>query len=140
MTHGEWLAARGERGAARDALAEAVRLYESQGCCSATRAMALAEKAVIELSLDPATAASDAQRALALAPPANAESFSRFTAQAWYATGLVREARGDARGARDAFATAAVQFAGSLGDAHPDTVRARAAIERAATRVAARTN
>ena len=72
----------------------------------------------------------DAASARELAPPLEADSFSRFAGSAWYATAQVFEARGRFREARDAFATAAVQFAGALGDTHPDTVRARAGIAR----------
>jgi len=64
------------------------------------------------------------------APPVEAESFSRFTGRAWYLTGLVHEHRRQMPEARDAFATAAVQFAGALGDSHFDTLRAREAMVR----------
>ena len=67
----------------------------------------------------------DAASARELAPQPEADSFSRFAGSAWYVSALVFEARGRPREARDAFATAAVQFAGALGDTHPDTVRAR---------------
>jgi hypothetical protein len=50
-------------------------------------------------------------------------------------TALVLEKRGRWREARDAFARAAVQYAGALGDAHPDTLRARDAILRMERRV-----
>jgi hypothetical protein len=48
---------------------------------------------------------------------------------------MVSEKRGAFREARDAFAKAAVQFVGALGESHPDVARARAGIERAAARV-----
>ncbi len=129
MTRAEWLAARGDAVAARDALTRVVAQYESQNCCRATRSLALAERAMLGLG-DPDTAGADAARARELAPPPEADSFSRFTGSAWYASALVFEARGEVREARDAFATAAVQFAGALGDTHPDTLRARAGIAR----------
>jgi tetratricopeptide (TPR) repeat protein len=130
LTRAEWLAARGDSAAARDALTKVLSLYESQNCCRATRSLALAERAMLELDdLDDADA--DATSARELAPLPEADSFSRFTGSAWYATALVLEARGKFREARDAFATAAVQFAGALGDSHADTVRARAGIARA---------
>ena len=72
-------------------------------------------------------AAADARDARDLAPQIADESFSRFTGRAWFVTGLVYEHQGRRREARDAFATAAVQFAGAVGDAHPDTA-ARAAM------------
>ena len=61
-------------------------------------------------------AAADARAARDLAPQIADESFSRFTGRAWFVTGLVYEAQGRRREARDAFATAAVQFAGAVGD------------------------
>ncbi|HYJ39950.1 MAG TPA: protein kinase [Steroidobacteraceae bacterium] len=129
LTRAEWLAARGETAAARDALTRVLGLYESQNCCRATRSLVLAERAMLELDdLDNADA--DAARARELAPLPEADSFSRFTGSAWYVTALAFEARGKFREARDAFATAAVQFAGALGDTHADTARARAGIAR----------
>ena len=137
MTRAQWLAARGDTVAARDALTKVLALYESQNCCSANRALALAERAMLELGdLDKADA--DAASARQLAPQPEADSFSRFAGSAWYASAQVFETRGKVREARDAFATAAVQFAGALGDTHPDTVRARAGIAR--TSVAATKN
>jgi hypothetical protein len=76
------------------------------------------------------TADADAASARELAPSLESDSFSRFAGSAWYASALVFEARGKFPEARDAFATATVQFAGALGDTHPDTVRARAGIAR----------
>ena len=129
MTRAELLAARGETAAARDALTKVLALYESQNCCRATRSLALSERAMLGLGdLDAADA--DAASARELAPPLEADSFSRFAGSAWFASAQVFEARGKHREARDAFATAAVQFAGAVGDTHPDTVRARAGIAR----------
>ena len=136
MTRAEWLAARGDTTAARDALTRVLGLYESQNCCRATRSLALAERTMLEPGGD--TADADAASARDLAPPPEADSFSRFAGSAWYASALAFETRGKHSEARDAFATAAVQFAGALGDTHRDTVRARAGISR--TSVAATKN
>jgi len=133
MTRGQWLAARGDSRAARETFTDALTRYESQACCAATRSFIHAERAELELDTDPDAAASDADRARALAPPSAAESFSRYTGRAWYVTGLVREKGRQWREAREAFATAAVQFAGAVGENHPDTLLARAAIARAST-------
>jgi eukaryotic-like serine/threonine-protein kinase len=132
MTRAEWLAARGNAGAAHEALTRAIALYESQGCCRATRSQALAERALLELDEAPDSAAADAASARELAPPIDADSFSRFTGKAWYASARVLEKQGKTREARDAFARAAVQFAGALGEAHPETARSRAGIARMA--------
>jgi len=139
LTRAEWLAARGDTAAARDVLTRVLALYESQNCCRATRSLALAERAMLELD-DLATADADAARARELAPAPEADSFSRFTGSAWYASALVFEARGKSREARDAFATAAVQFAGALGDTHADTVRARTGIARMSAAVTKKDN
>ena len=85
---------------------------------------------------DVAAAAGDAEKARALAPQVDDESFSRFTGRAWYLTGLVYERQHKLREARDAFATAAVQCAGSLGDTHPETLRVRAAMTRVSSGLA----
>jgi serine/threonine-protein kinase len=132
MTRAEWLAARGDLQAAREGFGHALALYESQNCCRATRALVLAERAEAELDVDLAAAAADSESARELAPAIEAESFSRFTGLAWYASGRVFEKQGKPRDARDAFARAAVQFAGALGESHPETLRARAGIDRAA--------
>ena len=79
------------------------------------------------------SAAADTRRAVELAPSRDDESFSRFTGSAWFASGRLHELQGRAREARDAYAVAAVQFAGSLGEEHPDTRLARQAISRSAT-------
>ena len=78
-------------------------------------------------------AAADARSARESAPQITDESFSRFTGRAWFVTGQVYEAQARRDEARDAFATAAVQFAGALGESHPDTLRAREGIARMGT-------
>ena len=136
MTRAALLAAQRRNTQARTELTRAVANYEAQHCCRSHVALALAHRA--ELSLDDgdaAAAAADAARAVELAPSRDSENHSRFTGSAWLAEGRVRESRGQAREARDAFAIAAVQFAGALGDQHPDTLRARDAIARASRMV-----
>ena len=126
--------------------AEAARLYsasianyEAQRCCQAHIALALAERAELAIRAHELGAAtSDVQRARELAPPREAESFSRFTARVWFVTGLLHETRNQTRDARDAYAVAAVQFAGALGHDHADTLRAREAIARVSDRIAAK--
>lgn len=130
MTRAEWLASRGDSRAARETFTDALTRYESQDCCAATRALIHAERAELEMDSDLGAAARDAERARELAPPIAGESFSRFTGRAWYVTGMVHERNRRWREAREAFATAAVQFAGALGEEHPDTLLARAGIER----------
>jgi tetratricopeptide (TPR) repeat protein len=131
ITNAALLAARGNTVGATAELTRALEQYRAQDCCRAHMALALAlrsEVALREGRISDATA--DARSARDLAPQIADESFSRFTGRAWYVTGLVYEAQGRKAEARDAFATAAVQFAGSLGDTHPDTLRAREAMRR----------
>lgn len=131
----DWLAARGDTDDALSAYSRALSLYESQKCCRATRAYLLARRSLLELDRDPAAAAADAASARELAPEVESDMFSRFTGLAWYATGRVHEQRRQWREARDAYAQSAVQFAGSVGDTHPDTLRSRDAMSRLAERI-----
>ena len=122
---------------ARPLFTRAIEAYEAQRCCFAQISYALAQRGELEVQDgDVAAAARNLERARSLAPPAAAGSFSRFTARAWYATGTLYEAQRRMREARDAFATAAVQSAGAVGDRHPDTLRARDAHERVSNHLA----
>jgi hypothetical protein len=139
MTRAELRARQHNGPEARTLFARAIEAYEAKKCCAGPISYALSQRGeVAVLDGDLAAAAADIERARALAPPVEAESFSRFTGRAWYATGLLHERRGQVREARDAFAVAAVQFAGSLGEQHPDTLLARDAISRAAGRLLAK--
>ncbi|MDF3021065.1 MAG: hypothetical protein K0Q92_2368 [Steroidobacteraceae bacterium] len=136
MTWAALLAAQRRDAEAMKLFTDSIANYQAQRCCQAHISLALAERAELNLRFGDLDAAEDdARRARELAPPREAESFSRFTGRAWYVNGLLHEARGRAREARDAFATAAVQFSGALGEQHPDTLRARDAISRAADRL-----
>jgi serine/threonine protein kinase len=137
LTRAVLLGAEGRNDDARALYGHIIDSYAARGCCQPMTAFALSQRAELALRDGDATAAGhDAERARAFAPPADSASFSRFTGNAWYATGLVREAAHDALGARAAFAAAAVQFAGALGDTHAETRRARAALERVARAMA----
>jgi hypothetical protein len=133
MTRAALLDAQDRKAEARAELTRAVSNYEAQHCCRAHVALALAHRS--ELALDEgdlASAADDAARAVKLAPSRDSENYSRFTGSAWLAEGRVRETQRRLREARDAYAIAAVQLAGALGEGHSDTLRAREAISRAA--------
>lgn len=130
MTRAQWLAAGGQLHAAREGLGKVLAMYESQKCCRATRSWALSDRALLELDDDLDAASADVAAARELAPPIEDESFSRFTGAAWHASGRVLEKQGRFREARDAYAVAAVQYAGSVGDTHPDTLQARAGVAR----------
>jgi serine/threonine-protein kinase len=131
ITNGALLAARGNWQGANAELTRALTQYRAQDCCRAHMALALALRSEVALNEGRISdAAADARNARELAPQIADESFSRFTGRAWFVTGLVYEAQGRRPEARDAFATAAVQFAGAVGDTHPDTLRAREGIDR----------
>jgi serine/threonine protein kinase len=126
------LAGLGSNAEARELFRKAIASYESVDCCHPQIAFALAQHAEAWLADgDVEAAAADVARARELAKASGKDSFSRFAGRAWYVTGRVEESRGNARAARDAYATAAVQLAGSIGDTHPETLRARDAIARA---------
>jgi tetratricopeptide (TPR) repeat protein len=124
-------AARGNHIEAHRQYTQAISNYQAQGCCRANQAWALALRGEMALhDQDLESAAADAARARELAPAIVTESFSRLTGRAWYLSGRVDERRQQLREARDALATAAVQFSGALGDSHHDTLLARAAMGR----------
>jgi tetratricopeptide (TPR) repeat protein len=125
------LAARGNSQSATAELTRAIAQYRAQECCRAHIALSLAMRSEVALGEGRVSdAAADARAARELAPQITDESFSRFTGSAWFATGLVYESQGRSREAREAFATAALQFAGAVGETHPDTLRAREAMAR----------
>jgi serine/threonine protein kinase len=116
---------------ATELLTQSIAEYQAQSCCRAHIAYALALRAELALKAgDLARAAGDAASAIENAPAIDEGSFSRFTGRAWYVSGLVREAQGRHREAREAFTTAASQFGGALGDSHADALLARAAMSR----------
>jgi len=130
-------AARGDRAGARRRLTQAISNYQAQDCCRANQAWALALRGELALQDgDLEAAASDARRARELAPAVETESFSRFAGRAWYLSGKLHEQQRQLREARDAYATAAVQFAGALGDSHHDTLLAREGMNRVSSLVA----
>ncbi|HEU5136016.1 MAG TPA: serine/threonine-protein kinase [Steroidobacteraceae bacterium] len=131
LTNAALLAARGNSRGATAELGRALAQYQAQDCCRAHMALTLAMRGEVALREGRISdAMTDTRAARELAPQITDESFSRFTGRAWFVTGLVYEAKGRRREARDAFATAAMQFAGALGETHPDTLLARAALAR----------
>jgi serine/threonine protein kinase len=133
MARASVLAKQGRSREATTLLTKSVEEYQAQSCCRAHIALALALRAELAANEgDLARAADDAKLAIENAPAIGDESFSRFTGRAFFVSGLVNEMRGLRREAREAFATAAAQFEGSLGGAHADTVLAREAVNRMA--------
>ena len=134
ITNGALLAASGNTVGANAELTRALEQYRALECCRSHMALSLALRAEVALREGRISdAAADARSARESAPQITDESFSRFTGRAWFVTGQVYEAQARRDEARDAFATAAVQFAGALGESHPDTLRAREGIARMGT-------
>jgi eukaryotic-like serine/threonine-protein kinase len=137
MTRAALLAAQRRSAQARELFTRAIAAYEAQGCCSAHISLALAQRGELEVQDgELESAGGNLERSRSLAPKVAAGSYSRFTARAWYATGTLYEAQSRTRDARDAFATAAAQFAGAVGEGHPDTLRARDALLRTSNHLA----
>ncbi|HEV7608191.1 MAG TPA: protein kinase [Steroidobacteraceae bacterium] len=131
LTNAALLAARGNSRGATAELTRALAQYRAQDCCRAHMALSLAMRGELALRDGRVSdAATDARDARELAPQIANDSFSRFTGRAWFVTGLIYENQGKRREARDAFANAAAQFAGSVGEKHGDTLRAREALQR----------
>jgi serine/threonine protein kinase len=131
ITNAALLAAQGNLSGAAGEVTRALEQYRAQDCCRAHMALSLALRGEVALREGRISDANtDARSARDLAPQITDESFSRFTGRAWFVTGLVYEAQGRRQEAREAFATAAVQFAGAVGETHPDTLRAREAMNR----------
>jgi serine/threonine protein kinase len=131
MSRAAVLAKQGMSREATDLLTKSIAEYQAQSCCRAHVANALALRAELAANAgDLERAAADAASAIENAPATDGGSFSRFTGRAWYVSGLVHEKHGRHAQAREAFATAASQFAGALGDTHPDTLLAREGMSR----------
>jgi tetratricopeptide (TPR) repeat protein len=122
-------AARGDLAAAATQSADAIAAYEKLDCCEGPRALGLALRAeVLAKGARLDEAAGDAVRSVEVAKRAQAqEAFSVYTGRALRALAFVRAAQGRHRDAAAAYELAAQHFANTLGSAHPDTVRARAA-------------
>jgi tetratricopeptide (TPR) repeat protein len=101
--------------------------YTKLDCCSGPRSQALVARATVRLAdrqLD--AAARDAQEAVRFAQQAQGQlPSSSTTGQAWLMLAQVEQAEGRADEARRAYALAVRNLVATLGEQHPDTVRAR---------------
>jgi tetratricopeptide (TPR) repeat protein len=101
--------------------------YTKLDCCSGPRAQALVARAsalAAERQLD--AAARDAQDAVKFAQQAQGQlPSSSVTGQAWLALAQVEQTQGRTAEAQRAYAQAARQLVETLGERHPDTLRAK---------------
>jgi serine/threonine-protein kinase len=120
-------AAQGRSDDAYASLSKVIANYSRLGCCASARAQALVGRAEINLSngrLDAAVA--DASQALQFAQQAQGRtSHSNITGSAWLSLGQIRQAQGRAELAGKAYALAAQHLSNTLGQEHPDTLRAK---------------
>jgi eukaryotic-like serine/threonine-protein kinase len=122
-----------DRGRSQDASALFSQLMEDYArldCCVDSRARILigrAEGSLSEHQLDRASA--DAERALEFARAAQGHTpYSFVTGRAWLTIGQVRQAQNRPEEAKKAYASAVNHLSHTLGEQHPDTVRARTAV------------
>ena len=124
---GQLCAAEGRSADAAAMLTDAIDSYEKLGCCHAAKALALISRAQIALAdrhFDPAAA--DAMSALVIARSAQGQApFSNATGSAWFVLGRIRQAQGRLTEARRAYELAAKHLANTVGEQHPDTLRAK---------------
>jgi tetratricopeptide (TPR) repeat protein len=124
---GQLWAAQGRAADGTAMLTDAIDSYKKLGCCHAAKALALISRAEISLALahlDPAAA--DAMSALEIAQGAQGTApFSNATGSAWLMLGRVRQAQGRFAEARRAYELATKHLVNTLGEQHPDTLRAR---------------
>jgi len=118
------------RGRVADAVAAFTRVLDSYtklDCCTGPRGQALIVRSAAfaaDHKLD--AAARDANDAIKFAQQAQGQlPTSSVTGQAWLALARVEQAQGHPEEARRAYALAARNLHETLGDEHPDTVRAR---------------
>jgi eukaryotic-like serine/threonine-protein kinase len=118
------------RGRVADAVAAFTRVLDSYtklDCCTGPRGQALIVRSAAfaaDHKLD--AAARDANDAIKFAQQAQGQlPTSSVTGQAWLALARVEQAQGHPEEARSAYALAARNLHETLGDEHPDTVRAR---------------
>lgn len=108
-------------------LLDQAALYTKLDCCSGPRSQALVARAGVRLTehqLD--AAAHDAQDAVKFAEQGQGQlPSSSTTGQAWLMLAEVEQAQGRAGEARHAYDLAVRNLLETLGEQHPDTVRAR---------------
>jgi serine/threonine protein kinase len=130
LVQGQVSAGRGQLSQAVTAFTEVIDNYAKLDCCSGPRAQALVARAsalVTDRQLD--AAAKDAQQALTFAQRAQGQlPSSGVTGQAWLMLADVRQAQGRNAEANQAYALAVRHLVDTLGEQHPDTLRARQAL------------
>jgi tetratricopeptide (TPR) repeat protein len=119
-----------EQGRSSDAVAAFTRIddrYTKLDCCPGPHGQALIERAAA-LAADHqyVAAARDAKAAIEFAQQAQGQlPSSSLTGQAWLALARAEQAQGHSNEARHAYTLAARNLVETLGEQHPDTLRAR---------------
>ena len=118
------------QGRSSDAVAAFTRVHDSYtklDCCPGPHGLALIERAAaLVASRQFDAAVRDAQAGIKLAQQAQGRlPSSSLTGQAWLALAQVEQAQGHTDAARRAYTLAVRNLVETLGEQHPDTVRAR---------------
>jgi serine/threonine protein kinase/tetratricopeptide (TPR) repeat protein len=127
LVQGQIWAGQGRSADAVTAFTGVLDTYTKLDCCSGPRSQVLVARAGVRLTEHQlAAAAHDAQDAVRFAEQGQGQSpSSSTTGQAWLMLAEVEQAQGRAGEARHAFDLALRNLAETLGEQHPDTVRAR---------------
>jgi tetratricopeptide (TPR) repeat protein len=118
------------QGRSSDAVAAFARVHDTYtklDCCPGPHGLALIERAVV-LAADRQfdAAARDARAGIKFAQQAQGQLPSSFlTGQAWLAVAQIEQAQGHVSAAHRAYVVAVRNLVDTLGEQHPDTVRAR---------------
>jgi len=127
LVQGQIWAGQGRPADAITAFTGVLDTYTKLDCCSGPRSQALVARAGVRLTEHQlAAAAHDAQDAVKFAEQGQGESpSSSTTGQAWLMLAEVEQAQGRGGEARHAYDLAVRNLSETLGEQHPDTVRAR---------------
>ena len=127
LVQGQIWAGRGRLAEAEAAFTRVLDSYTKLDCCTGPRGQALiARSAALAADHKLDAAARDANDAVKFGQQAQGQlPTSSVTGQAWLALARVEQAQGHPNEARRAYALAARNLSETLGDQHPDTVRAR---------------
>ena len=122
----EW-AGQGRAADAETAFTGVLDTYTKLDCCSGPRAQALVARASVRIARHQLDAAErDAQEAVKFAEQGQGQlPSSSTTGQSWLMLAQVEQAKGRSDEAKRAYALAVRNLAQTLGEQHPDTVRAR---------------
>lgn len=127
LVQGQIWAGQGRAADAETAFTGVLDTYTKLDCCSGPRAQALVARASVRIARHQLDAAErDAQEAVKFAEQGQGRlPASSTTGQSWLMLAQVEQAKGRSDEAKRAYALAVRNLAETLGEQHPDTVRAR---------------